>query len=232
MTGDPSEGGATPEGTPPPGAEPPAAAITIVLADDHEIVRAGLRMVLEAEAGFAVVAEAGDVGTAERRVASHRPHVLVLDVNMPGGSSLPAIPRVHEASPDTRIVILTMQSDPELAREALQAGATGYVLKEAPRAELIQAVRLAAAGRTYLNPELGARLASEPPKGSRPPDDLSAREVEVLRLIALGHTNSEIAAQLYLSVRTVESHRAHIQQKTGRTSRAELVAYARDHRLL
>ncbi|HEY5430923.1 MAG TPA: response regulator transcription factor [Solirubrobacteraceae bacterium] len=232
MTGDDTDRGAAFEGRQPSGAERPEAAIAIVLADDHEIVRAGLRMVLEAEADFAVVAEAGDVETAERRVASHRPDVLVLDVNMPGGSSLPAIPRIREASPETRIVVLTMQGDPELAREALQAGATGYVLKEAPRTELIQAVRLAAAGRTYLNPELGARLVADPGRATRPPDDLSAREIEVLRLIALGHTNSEIAAQLYLSVRTVESHRAHIQQKTARTSRAELVAYARDHQLL
>jgi two-component system response regulator NreC len=212
--------------------DPPAAAITIVLADDHEIVRAGLRMLLEAEADFAVVAEAGDVTVAERRVASHRPDVLVLDVNMPQGSSIPAIPRIREASPGTRIVMLTVQSDPELAREALQAGATGYVLKEAARAELIQAVRLAAAGRTYLNPELGAKLVAEVPTRTRLPDDLSAREIEVLRLIALGHTNSEIAAQLFLSVRTVESHRAHIQQKTQQSSRAELVSYAREHGLL
>jgi len=212
--------------------DPPAAAITIVLADDHEIVRAGLRMLLEAEADFAVVAEAGDVTVAERRVASHRPDVLVLDVNMPQGSSIPAIPRIRHASPGTRIVMLTVQSDPELAREALQAGATGYVLKEAAREELIQAVRLAAAGRTYLNPELGAKLVAEVPTRTRLPDDLSAREIEVLRLIALGHTNSEIATQLFLSVRTVESHRAHIQQKTQQSSRAELVSYARRHGLL
>ena len=152
---------------------------------------------------------------------------------MPEGSSIPAIPRIlHCVAPGTRIVVLTMQTDPELAREALRAGATGFVLKEAAEAELIQAVRCAAAGRTYLNPELGARLAAEGPAAVGPPDDLSARELEVLRLIALGHTNAEIAAQLFLSVRTVESHRAHIQQKTQRSSRAELVAYAREHDLL
>jgi two-component system response regulator NreC len=222
----------------PPAAEPPAGArapdgtITIVLADDHELVRAGLRMLLESEADFTVVSEAGDVALTERRVAAHRPDVLVLDVNMPDGSSISAIPQILRASPTTRIVMLTMQTEPELAREALQAGATGYVLKEAARAELIQAVRFAAAGRTYLNPELGARLAAEVPPRGGTPDDLSAREVEVLRLIALGHTNSEIAAQLFLSVRTVESHRAHIQQKTQRSSRADLVAYARANGLL
>jgi two-component system, NarL family, response regulator NreC len=209
----------------------PGSPITILVADDHEVVRAGLRMLLDAEPDFNVVADAGDVELTERRVAAHRPKVLVLDINMPGGSSIPAIPRMLASSPATHIVILTMHGDPELAREALRAGATGFVLKEAAEDELIQAVRMAADGRTYLNPELGARLAAEAPAASRPPDDLSARELEVLRLIALGHTNAEIASQLYLSVRTVESHRAHIQQKTQRTSRAELVAYARDNGL-
>ncbi len=206
--------------------------VTIVIVDDHQVVRAGLRMLLNAEADFEVVSEAGDVSLAERRVAAYHPQVLVLDVNLPSGSSIPAIPRIRASSPETHIVVLTMQNDPELAREALRAGATGYVLKEAAESELIQAVRLAAKGRTYLNPELGARLAAEVPITVGPPDDLSAREVEVLKLIALGHTNGEIAGKLYLSVRTVESHRAHIQQKTQRTSRAQLVAYARDHGLL
>jgi two-component system, NarL family, response regulator NreC len=221
---------------PPSEAPPPAAAlhqtITIILADDHEVVRAGLRMLLDAEAGLQVVSEAGTVAETQARVAAHRPAVLILDVNMPDGSSIPAIPGLLDSAPDTHIVVLTMQSDPEVAREALRAGATGFVLKEAAEAELIQAVRLAAAGRTYLNPELGAKLAAQAPPETGPPDDLSARELEVLKLIALGHTNAEIAAQLYLSVRTVESHRAHIQQKTLRGSRAELVAYAREHGLL
>jgi two-component system, NarL family, response regulator NreC len=207
-------------------------AITIVIADDHQVVRAGLRLLLEAEEGFEVVAEAGDVASTERRVSAYHPRVLILDLNMPGESSLPAIPRLRQSAPQTQIVVLTMQNDPAFARESLRAGAIGYVLKEAADSELVQAVRLAAAGRTYLNPELGARLAAEPPAPSGPPDDLSARELEVLKLIALGHTNGEIAQTLYLSVRTVESHRAHIQQKTGRTTRADLVAYARDHSLL
>ena len=125
-----------------------------------------------------------------------------------------------------------MQDDPAFARQALRAGALGYVLKEAADEELLEAVRAAAAGETYLNPRLGARLAAEPPEPAGPPDDLTEREVEVLRLIALGHTNAEIGEQLYLSVRTVETHRAHIQQKTRRTSRAELVRYALDHGLV
>jgi two-component system, NarL family, response regulator NreC len=206
--------------------------ITIVLADDHQVVRAGLRLLLQAEEGFDVVAEAGDVPTTERRVSAYRPRVLILDLNMPGESSLPAIPRLRDSVPETQIVVLTMQNDPAFAREALRAGAIGYVLKEAADTELVQAVRLAAEGRTYLNPELGARLAAEPQAANGPPDDLSTREIEVLRLIALGYTNSEIASRLYLSVRTVESHRAHIQQKTGRTTRAALVAYAREHALV
>ena len=210
----------------------PARSITIVIADDHRVVRSGLRLLLDSEEDFEVLAESGDVPSTERRVAAHHPDVLILDLNMSGDSSLASIPRLRQDVPDTQIVVLTMQSDPAFAREALRAGAIGYVLKEAADTELVQAVRLAAAGRTYLTPELGARLAAEPAAPAGPPDDLSARELEVLRLIALGHTNGEIAEQLCLSVRTVESHRAHLQRKTGRTSRADLVAYARDHGLL
>ena len=206
------------------------APITIVLADDHAVVRSGLRMVLDREDGFEVVSEAGDAETAVRTVLGHKPTVLVLDLNMPGElTSLDAIPRIEEVSPGTRVVVLTMQEDPEFARQALRAGAAGYVLKEAADDELVEAVRRVAAGDTYLNPSLGARLAAAPLEPTGPPDDLTEREVEVLRLIALGHTNAEIAAQLYLSVRTVESHRAHIQQKLGRATRAELVRYALDH---
>jgi two-component system response regulator NreC len=207
--------------------------VTIVLADDHAVVRAGLRLLLDAAPGFEVVAEAGDVDAALRSVLGNKPSVLVLDLNMPGGrSSLEAIPAVTEASSATRVVVLTMQEDPEFARQALRAGAAAYVLKEAADSELVEAVRRAAAGETYLNPRVGAALAAAPLAPSGPPDDLTDREVEVLRLIALGHTNAEIGAQLYLSVRTVESHRAHIQQKLCRSSRAELVRYALEHRLL
>jgi two-component system response regulator NreC len=206
--------------------------IKIVVADDHAIVRSGLRMLLEAEKGLQVVAEARDVPSALRYVRAHRPTVLILDLNMPGEPSLPAIGTVSEVSPDTKVVVLAMQDDPALAREALRAGALGYVLKEAADSELVEAVRLAAQGRTYLQPELGARLATEPPGPKGPPDDLTEREAEVLRLIALGHTNNEIAGQLYLSVRTIESHRAHIHQKLRLSTRAELVRYALDHELI
>jgi two-component system response regulator NreC len=206
--------------------------IRLLVADDHAVVRSGLRMLLDAEEDLEVVAEAGDIEETRRYVLGHKPDVLVLDLNMPGEASLSAIPGLRDEHPDTQIVVLTMQNDPAFAREALRAGALGYVLKEAADAELVQAVRQAAEGRTYLNPELGARVAAAPPEDAGPPDDLTEREVEVLRLIALGHTNAEIGKQLYLSVRTVESHRAHIQQKLSRTTRAELVRYALDHQLL
>lgn len=209
--------------------------IKIVLADDHAVVRSGLRLILDGEDGMRVVAEAGDTDDALRLTRAHRPHVLVLDLNMPGGpgsSSLDALPEIITGSPGTAVVVLTMQSDPQFARTALGAGAKGYVLKEAADSELVEAVRRAAAGELYLNPRLGAQLAAAPPDPSGPPDDLTEREVEILRLIALGHTNAEIGEQLYLSVRTVESHRAHIQQKLRRSSRAELVRYALDRGLL
>jgi two-component system, NarL family, response regulator NreC len=218
------------DGSPPTLPTPPSTTVRIVLADDHAVVRSGLRMLLDSEADFEVVAEAGDVEAARRYVRGHHPAVLVLDLNMPGGSSLEAIPALREESPDTQIVVLTMQEEPAFARHALGNGALGYVLKEAADDELVQAVRRAAAGETYMNPRLGARLASEPPPG--PPDDLSEREVDVLRLIALGHTNAEIAKQLFLSVRTVETHRAHIQQKLRLSSRAELVRYALERGLM
>jgi two-component system, NarL family, response regulator NreC len=206
------------------GEESELPSIRIVLADDHAVVRSGLRLLLDGEEDFEVVAEAGDLDSARRYVRGHNPDVLVLDLNMPGGSSLEAIPAIRTEAPDTQIVVLTMQQEPAFARHALGAGAIGYVLKEAADDELVEAVRRAADGESYLNPRLGAHLASEPAPAA--PDDLSERELEVLRLIALGHTNAEIAEQLYLSVRTVETHRAHIQQKLSLSSRAELVGYA------
>jgi two-component system response regulator NreC len=197
--------------------------ISIVLADDHTIVRRALRVLLEGEADFDVVAEAEGAEDAIRYLRGHKPNVLILDLNMPGRSSLEAIPEMRRASPKTEIVVLTMQQEPAFARQALRLGVLGYVLKEAADDELVQAVRSAARGETYLQPALGAKLAAEPESTEA---DLSERETEVLRLIALGHTNVEIAEKLYISVRTVETHRAHIQQKLGVSSRAELVRNA------
>ena len=200
-----------------------AEVISIVLADDHTVVRRALRVLLEEEPGFEVVAEAEDAGGAVRYLRGHKPDVLILDLNMPGRPSLKAIREMKEASPETKIVVLTMQKEPAFARQALQLGVLGYVLKEAAGDELVQAVRSAACGETYVQPALGAKLAAEPEDAA---SDLSERETDVLRLIALGHTNAEIAEKLYISVRTVETHRAHVQQKLGVSSRAELVQSA------
>jgi two-component system response regulator NreC len=205
---------------------------SVIIADDHAVVRKGLGLLIDAEPGLTVVAEAGTVPDAVMKTRTLKPNVLILDLNMPGGSGLEAIPQIREEAPTTAIVVLTMQNDPAFARRALQSGAAGFVLKEAADDELLEAIRQASNGGTYLNPTLGARLAAAPPEPAGPPDDLSERELSVLRLIALGHTNSEIASTLHLSVRTVESHRAHIQQKTRRSSRAELVRYALEHDLV
>ena len=198
--------------------------VTIVLADDHQIVRDGIRMVLEAEPDFEVVAEAGDAEEASRYVLGHKPTVLVLDLNMPGKPSLELLPEIIERSPNTAVIVLTMQSEPAFARQALTTGARGYVVKHSAARELVEAIRVVIGGDTYINPQLGARVASEPPPG--PPDDLTPRERDVLGLLALGYMNPEIAEQLVISVRTVETHRANIHRKTGVTSRAELIAYA------
>jgi two-component system response regulator NreC len=221
------------DSSPPPVQETHGAgAISVVLADDHQVVRSGLRVLLASDGRFDVIGEAGDVAGTLRAVRQSRPRVLVLDLNMGGESSLDAIPELRADVPETQIVVLTMQENPAFAQAALRAGAVGYVLKDAADSELMSAVVLAAEGRTYLNPELGARLAAQPAESDSRPDNLSPREVEVLKLIALGHTNGEIASSLFLSVRTVESHRAHIQQKVGLTTRAELVSYARERGLL
>jgi two-component system, NarL family, response regulator NreC len=209
-----------------------SAPITVVLADDHQVVRSGLRVLLQSDGRFEVLGEAGSVAATIEAVLACRPRVLVLDLNMGGESSLDTIPRLRAEAPETQIVVLTMQEDPAFARAALRSGAVGYVLKDAADSELMDAVLLAADGRTYLNPQLGARIAAQPLESDTRPDSLSSREIEVLKLIALGHTNGEIASSLFLSVRTVESHRAHIQQKVGLTTRAELVGYARDRGLV
>jgi two-component system response regulator NreC len=206
-------------------AEATAATITIVVADDHPVVRGGLRRLLDAEPDLQVVAEAGDVEETKARMAEHRPAILLLDLHMPGGGSLPALRAIRDASPGTAVLILTMQDDPGFAREAMLRGASGYVLKEAEEADLLHAVRTISAGGTYLQPELGARLLT----GVSP---LTERERQVLRLLALGHTNSEAAERLHLSVRTVETHRANIQSKLGSTRRADLVRHALESGLI
>jgi len=200
-----------------------------VLADDHVVVRSGLRLLVESEPGFAVVGECGDVAGAFQAVAELRPDVIVLDLHMPGDPSLAAIPRLRELHPDTQIVVLTAQRDPSFAAEALRLGAAGYLPKEAAEGQLLEALRAAVGGGTYLEPQLGARLAATTSSG---PAELSARELEVLRLIARGLTNREIAERLFLSVRTIESHRARLQRKLELTRRSELVEYALERGLV
>lgn len=204
--------------------------LRLVIADDHTVVRSALRMLLDAEADFNVVAEAGNAEEALRHVKRHRPDVLVLDLNMPGRPTLEIVPVLTRDFPETAVVILTMQNETEFAQTALRAGVRGYVLKEAADSELVQAVRSAAAGETYLQPSLGARIAQA---NADPGDEvLTERELQVLKLIALGHTNVEIADRLRIGVRTVEGHRANIQTKLNRQSRAELVAAALERGLL
>jgi two-component system response regulator NreC len=202
--------------------------ITVILADDHEVVRDGIRMIIDAQGDMEVIAEEGDADAARRRVSGLKPSVLVLDLNMPGEPSMEVLPTIAETSPETSIVVLTMQEDPGFAREAFRRGANGYVLKHAAGRELVEAIRETNAGRRYINPRLGAQLATEP---SGPPADLTPREAEVLGLIAAGYMNPEIAERLVISVRTVETHRAAIQRKLGTVNRAELVAFAKQHGL-
>jgi two-component system, NarL family, response regulator NreC len=208
--------------------------IRVLLVDDHAVVRSGLRRVLEAEQDIEVVAEAGDMRNAVFEARAHKPDVIVMDVVMPGGSGIEATPAVLREAEDTKVLMLSMQDDPRYVREAFAAGANGYVLKEAADTEVVDAVREVAQGGRYVHPELGARLiaAEAKERAEAEEDPLSDREREVLRLLALGHTNQEIAKMLYLSVRTVETHRAHIMQKLRLSSRAELVRYAIEHSLL
>ena len=202
--------------------------IRVLVVDDHAVVRAGLRRILDAEPDIETVGEAPNGDRAVFEAMEHKPDVVLMDVVMPGKSGIEATRAVLQAVPGTTVLILSMQDDPRYVREAFDAGASGYVMKEAADDEVVDAVRAVAAGQRYLHPALGARLlAAESAERRRAADDpLSDREREVLRLLALGHTNQEIATMLYVSVRTAETHRAHIMQKLGLTSRAELVRYA------
>jgi two-component system, NarL family, response regulator NreC len=208
--------------------------IRIVIVDDHAVVRSGLKLLLDGQDDLEVVGEAGDARTAVFEVRAQKPDVILMDVVMPTGSGIEATPAVLKEAPDAKVLILSMQDDPAYVREAFAAGASGYVLKEAADAELVAAVREVATGQRYVHPALGARLvAAEADERARAEEDpLSEREHEILRLLALGHTNQEIASHLYLSVRTVETHRAHIMQKLRISTRADLVRYALEHGVL
>ncbi|HWB69386.1 MAG TPA: response regulator transcription factor [Solirubrobacterales bacterium] len=203
--------------------------IAVVLADDHGVVRSALKALLEAQEDLEVVGEAADLGSARAAVLATKPDVLVLDVNMPDGLGVDALGGLREEAPETEIVLLTMERDMALARTAMEAGARGYLFKDAAHLELIEAVREAAQGRDYLPAAVAAGLRGE---GQEERPLLSLRETEVLRLMALGHTNREIGERLSLSVRTVETHRSHVQQKLGLHSRPELTRYALEHNLI
>lgn len=202
--------------------------VRVLIVDDHAVVRAGIRSLLVREPDIEPVGEAGSAREAILEARNLRPDVILLDVMMPDGNGLQAIPTLLNEHPEAKILILSMQDDPRYVREAFDVGATGYVLKEAADVEVVAAVREVARGGRYVHSELGARLVAADVAASRKAeqDPLSDREREVLRLLALGHTNQEIAQQLYISVRTAETHRAHIMQKLRLTSRAALVRYA------
>jgi DNA-binding NarL/FixJ family response regulator len=208
--------------------------IRILIVDDHAVVRSGLRLLLEREEDFECVGEAGSADEAVREARREKPDVILLDIVMPGKSGIEAAPAIREAAPDAKLLVLSMQDDPSYVREAFGVGAMGYVLKEAVDAEVVAAVREVAGGGRYVHPALGARLAAAEAeaRARAEADPLSEREREVLRLLALGHTNQEIAKMLYISVRTAETHRAHIMQKLRLSTRAELVRHALESGLL
>jgi two-component system response regulator NreC len=208
--------------------------IRVLVVDDHAVVRSGLRLLLEAQDDIEVVGEAENARRAVFETIQGKPDVVLMDVVMPDQSGIEAIKPVLEAAPKAKVLVLSMQDDPSYVREAFAAGASGYVLKEAADTELVDAVRHVADGGNYVHPTLGARLiAAEAEERRRAQEDpLSDREREILRLLALGHTNQEIAKMLYISVRTAETHRAHIMQKLRLSTRAELVRYAIDQGLL
>jgi two-component system response regulator NreC len=197
--------------------------ISVVLADDHNVIRTGLRAMLEAEDDLRVIGEAGDAPAAQKLVRDRKPNVLVLDLQMPGAEPAEDVPKLRKELPETAIVVLTMQADPRRARELLRAGASGYVLKQAAERQLTAAIRTAAGGGSYIDPELGGRVAQ---LGVDPLESLGERDRELLRLLALGHTNREIGEQLYLSVRAVEVNRAKLLEKLGLETRPDLVRFA------
>jgi len=202
--------------------------LRVVVADAQPIVRRGVRALLHGMLGFHVVAEADDLETTRRLLATHRPDLLVVELRMPDGSTLDALPELCELSPATRIVLFTREPDLACIRPALRAGASAYVLKDNPESELVGATRAASSGGTYIAPDVGAALA----RSQGRTEELSPRETEVLTFLARGFTNREVGEALFISARTVESHRAHIGQKLGRTARHDLVSYALEHGLL
>jgi DNA-binding NarL/FixJ family response regulator len=202
--------------------------VRVLIVDDHAVVRAGLKLLVDAEDDLEAVGEAGNARDAVFEVRSLKPDVILLDIVMPEKSGLEALPELLQEHGEARVLVLSMQDDPRYVREAFSSGASGYVLKEAADAEVVSAIREVAAGGRYVHPELGARLVAAETDALRraEKDPLSDREREVLTLLARGYTNQEIAKQLFISIRTAETHRAHVMQKLRLTTRAELVSYA------
>jgi two-component system, NarL family, response regulator NreC len=211
-------------------------AIRILIADDHALVRAGLRAMVDAEPDLEVVGEAGDAAETLRLATVLQPDLVLLDITMPQQSGIVTAQQLKEAHPSLVVVFLTMHEDEGLLHEALRAGAAGYVIKRAEAAELLQAIRAASRGDIYVHPAMTRGLLRQPvtPRQGRgtPAPALTPRELEVLRLLARGNTNRQIAGLLGLSVRTVESHRANLMGKLALVSRVELVDYAEEHGLV
>jgi DNA-binding NarL/FixJ family response regulator len=200
--------------------------IRLLLADDHAILRAGLRMLLDAQPDMVVVAEAADGEEAVRQALDSRPDVAVVDLTMPGLSGVQTLQRLRRELPATRLLVLTMHDDPGYARLALAAGATGHVVKDRQSSELLAAIRAVHRGRTFVQVGAPAEPAEAGPAPLAPPPELSRREHQVLGLLARGHTNREVANILSLSVKTVETHRARLSDKLGLESRADIVRVA------
>jgi DNA-binding NarL/FixJ family response regulator len=208
--------------------------VRILIVDDHAVVRAGLRLLLDAEPDLEPVGEAGTARDAIFQARALKPDLILMDVGMPDQNGLEVVPTLLHEHPEVNVLVLSMQDEPHYVRQAFDVGARGYVLKESADADLVTAIRQVAQGESYVDPRLGARLvAAERAEIRRVEEDpLSEREREVLRLLALGHTNQEIAKQLFISVRTAETHRAHIMQKLSLQTRAELVRYALEQGML
>jgi DNA-binding NarL/FixJ family response regulator len=205
--------------------------LRVVLCDDHAVVRAGLYRILEDASEITVVGEADNADDAVTVVEREKPDIVVMDVGLPGETGISATQRIMQTCPGTRVLMLTMHDDVAYLRESFAAGAVGYVLKNAADVELILAVRQVSEGRRYVHPALGAALLAEQPEvppPTRAVPKLSARETEILQHLAQGYTNPEMADSLHLSIRTIETYRASLQQKLGLRSRAELVRFARE----
>lgn len=200
--------------------------VRVALCDDHSVVRAGLRKILEAEDDFEVVGDVATVAEAVTMAGAQVPDVFVVDLGLGGEGGLDAIPEILRASPATRILVFTMHDDVGYVREAFAAGAHGYLLKDGADSEFIFALRLVAAGRQYVYPTLVAEIVG--PAAEKDLEQITPRERDILRHIARGYTNAEIATRLFLSIRTVETHRSRLNQKLGARTRAELVRFARE----